>query len=142
MSIIQLDVPGARVLDLFAGSGALGLEALSRGAASAHFVESSTRAIRTLRANMESLGAGGAARVTRGDALGFIDQLGPGAYDVAFADPPYGRELAHRVAERWLDVPFAGVIGIEHAARETLPEGGDTRRYGDTAITFYRAAAR
>ena len=142
MSIVQSELIGARVLDLFAGSGALGLEALSRGAASADFVELSARSLQTLRANAATLGADEGITIHRGDALRFIEQLEPHAYDVAFADPPYRHGLAARVARRWLETPFATVLGVEHAVREELPEGGDTRRYGDTAITIYRAESR
>jgi 16S rRNA (guanine966-N2)-methyltransferase len=138
MSIVHPELPGARVLDLFAGSGALGLEALSRGAEHCDFVELASRSLAALRANVEKLGAGDAARIVRGDALKFIAQLAPGSYDVAFADPPYGLSLAARVAERWLEAPFARVLGIEHGVKETMPAGGETRRYGDTGITFYR----
>ena len=138
MSIVQPLLPEARVLDLFAGSGALGLEALSRGAASVDFVESAPRVVTTLRANAEALGAGSSFRVHRQDAIRFLDTLEPGSYDVAFADPPYRLDLGEAVARRWLAVPFATVLGVEHAASESMPDGGDTRRYGDTAITFYR----
>ena len=137
MSIVQPYLAGARVVDLFAGSGALGLEALSRGAASADFVEIAPASLKALRANVETLGAGAAATVHRADALRFAAALQPGAYDVAFADPPYAGGLADRVARQWLEAPFAALIGVEHAARDPMPEGGDTRRYGDTAITFY-----
>ena len=139
MSIVHPELPGARVLDLFAGSGALGLEALSRGAEHCDFVESATRSLAALRANVEKLGAGDAATVVRGDALRFIERLAPDAYDIAFADPPYGVNLAARVAERWLEVPFAEILGVEHGVKEAMPVGGETRRYGDTGITFYRA---
>ncbi len=139
MSIVQPKLPGARVLDLFAGSGALGLEALSRGAERCDFVEIAARSLDALRANVEKLGAGAAAHIVRGDALKFVERLTPGAYDIAFADPPYGLNLAARVAERWLDVPFAALLGIEHGAKDSMPDGGETRRYGDTSITFYRA---
>ena len=139
MSIVRPYLDGARVLDLFAGSGALGLEALSRGAATADLVELAAPSLKAIAANIETLGAGDAAVVRRGDALRFIQSLPPGAYDVAFADPPYRLGLARKVAERWLESPFATIIGIEHEAREPMPDGGDTRRYGDTAITFYRA---
>ena len=138
MSIVRADIPDARALDLFAGSGALGLEALSRGAASADFVENHPRSMRALRDNIGVLGADALATVHRADALAFIETLGENAYDIAFADPPYRRGMAAAVATRWLAVPFAPVIGIEHEAREAMPDGGDTRRYGDTAITFYR----
>ncbi|MDF2775991.1 MAG: methyltransferase [Geminicoccaceae bacterium] len=139
MSIVQPYLSGARVLDLFAGSGALGLEALSRGAVSADLVEVSQAGITAIRENAAALDAGAAVRVHRADAMRFIEKLEPGAFDVAFADPPYGHGLAKRVVERWLEVPFAGLLGVEHAAKEAMPEG-DTRRYGSTAISFYSAA--
>ena len=139
MSIVLPYLVDARVLDLFAGSGALGFEALSRGATSADLVEVSAEGVRTIRENAARLGAGDEIRVHRGDAMHFIEKLEPGAFDVAFADPPYRHGLARAVAERWLNVPFAKILGVEHASKEDMPEGGDTRRYGDTAITFYRA---
>ena len=139
MSIVRSDIPDARALDLFAGSGALGLEALSRGAATADFVETHARSLRSLRDNIDALGAGEVAKVHRADALAFIETLEENAYDIAFADPPYRLGLAAAVATRWKAVHFAPVIGIEHAAKEEMPDGGDMRRYGDTAITFYRS---
>jgi 16S rRNA (guanine966-N2)-methyltransferase len=138
MSMVQLDLPGARVLDLFAGSGALGLEALSRGARSADFVEQHPAALRVLAANLATLAVGEAAVVHRADAARFVAGLAAGAFDVAFADPPYHEGLARAVAERWVAEPFARVLGLEHEAAETMPEGGATRRYGSTAITIYR----
>ena len=137
MSIVGPWLPDARVLDLFAGSGALGLEALSRGAAIVYFVESSPRSLAAIRSNAAALGAGEAAVVHRADALRFIERLEPRAYDLAFADPPYDLGLATRVAERWLAVPFADVLGIEHRNDEVLPGQGERRRYGGTVITLY-----
>jgi 16S rRNA (guanine966-N2)-methyltransferase len=139
MSILQREIPGARVLDLFAGSGALGLEALSRGAAAAEFVELHQRSLRALADNVRALGAEAESAVHRGDAMRFIERLPVNAYDIAFADPPYGQGLAERVVRQWLQVPFARLLTIEHAAREEMPGDGDTRRYGDTAITILRA---
>ena len=138
MSIVHASLVDARVLDLFAGSGALGLEALSRGAAFAEFVEVSAAGVRAIRDNAEELGATDSLTIHRGDAVRFIDKLDAGAFDVAFADPPYGHNLAAAVAERWLATPFARLLGVEHGAKEQLPPG-ETRRYGSTAITFYRA---
>ena len=138
MSIVRSDIADARALDLFAGSGALGLEAISRGAATADFVENHPRSLRALKDNIEALGAAEFARVHRADAMAFIETLAENAYDIAFADPPYRQGLAAAVATRWLSVPFAPVLGIEHGAKEEMPDGGDMRRYGDTAITFYR----
>jgi 16S rRNA (guanine966-N2)-methyltransferase len=138
MSIVRMAIPDALVLDLFAGSGALGLEALSRGAARCDFVEVSAPSLRAIRENAEALGAGDRAVIHRGDAVRFVAGLAAGAYDLAFADPPYGLGLAAQVAERWLEVPFAEVLGVEHSTRDAMPPGGDLRRYGTTAITFYR----
>ena len=138
MSIVQPYLVDARVLDLFAGSGALGLEALSRGAASADFVEVSAAGVRAIRENAELLGAGDALTIHRGDAIRFIEKLAANAFEVAFADPPYGHGLAAAVAERWRAVPFAAILGVEHESKETLPDG-ETRRYGSTAITFFRS---
>ena len=141
MSIVGPAIVGARVLDLFAGSGALGLEALSRGAQAAEFVDVSVRSLRALHANIEALGAGDRARVHRGDAVRFAATLDVGAFDVAFADPPYRHGLAAAIADQWHRRPFAALIGIEHSVRDDMPGGGDTRKYGDTAITFYRYPA-
>ncbi len=138
MSIVLPDIVGARVLDLFAGSGALGLEALSRGAAAADFVDSSDRVVRTLSENIATLGAGAHSHVHRMDALRFLRTVKADEFDVAFVDPPYRLDLAQQVAIHWQQVPFAAILGVEHAAAEAMPEGGDTRRYGDSAITFYR----
>lgn len=140
MSIVNPWLADARILDLFAGSGALGIEALSRGAASADFVDSAAQSLEAIGENLTSVGAGAEARVHRTDALHFIAALNAHAYDVAFADPPYDRGLAAVVAERWLAAPFADVLGIEHRAYEPMPDGGERRKYGGTAITFYRSA--
>jgi 16S rRNA (guanine966-N2)-methyltransferase len=138
MSILAEVLPGARVLDLYAGSGALGLEALSRGAASADFVELNPPSLRALDANVAALGVGDRVRVHRGDALRFAERLGTGAYDVAFADPPYRHEDAARLVALFRRTPFARILSFEHRAAERL-EGDSTRRYGDTALTFCHA---
>jgi len=138
MSILQPRLPGARVLDLFAGSGALGLEALSRGASHADFVDDSVRSLDAIRANLATLGAADRAQVTRADALGFVGSLDVDAYDVAFADPPYASEGALKLATRWLETPFAAVLSIEHRRDLVLPGDPEVRRYGDSSISFYR----
>ena len=139
MSILQPHIPGARVLDLFAGSGALGLEALSRGASSADFVEKSAGSLRSLRANIEKLGASNDATVHRADAVKFAMELSAGEFDIAFADPPYSGGGAARLSAHWLQVPFSSIFSVEHAASEAMPPGGHTRRYGTSAITIYRS---
>jgi 16S rRNA (guanine966-N2)-methyltransferase len=135
-------VDGAAVLDLFAGSGALGLEALSRGAVTATFVEHDPKAIAALRANVEALGATEAVRVVKTDALKYVRGLGVGSFDLALADPPYGQGLAAALAEAFAATPFAGLLCIEHGKDDVLPElaGMRTRRYGDTYLTFITAA--
>ena len=138
MSIVGPLLPGARVLDLCAGSGALGIEAVSRGAAHADLVEIAPPSLRAIQTNLAALGAGDEIRVHRRDALRFVEGLEAGAYDVAFADPPYDLGLSAAIAERWLAVPVASVLGIEHRRNERLPGEGDRRQYGQTAITFYR----
>ena len=137
MSIVQPALLDSNVLDLFAGTGALGLEALSRGARHVDFVEQDATSLRLLRDNIAALEAAPGATVIRADALSFVRKLEPGTYDVAFADPPYHLGLATQIAEHWLSAPFAAILGIEHERRAELPAGGDTRGYGDTAITFY-----
>ena len=113
MSIVHPQLPGARVVDLFAGSGALGLEALSRGASHCDFVEIAARSRAALRANIDKLGAGDVAHIIRADALKFVERLEPDAYDIAFADSCSGVtsvsearvSAAARVTTRWLSTP-------------------------------------
>jgi 16S rRNA (guanine966-N2)-methyltransferase len=139
MSILQLDLPDARVLDLYSGSGALGLEALSRGARSADFVEKDPRSLRALEDNIKLLGAEDLTTVHRKSALSFASALGPLDYDVVFADPPYASGDAAALATSWLTRPYSHVLSVEHPAATTMPDGGTTRKYGSTAITFYRS---
>lgn len=127
------------MLDLYAGSGALGLEALSRGAVRADFVEKDPKSFRALQENIETLGARDLATIHRKPALPFAEGLGALDFDVAFADPPYASGDAQRLAERWVEKPFSKVLSIEHSAKVAMPAGGVTRKYGTTAITFYRS---
>lgn len=138
MSMLGAAVFDARVLDLFAGSGALGLEALSRGAREVVLVERSPAVLRTLKENVERLGPGeGEVRIFRGDAQRFVEELEEGAFDLALADPPYGLGLAARLLEAFARRPFARELWVEHASGEALPglEGLESRRYGDTTLT-------
>jgi len=137
-SILQRPLRGASVLDLYAGSGALGLEALSRGARTADFVETHRAALAALRANIKTLRVEERTTVYRMDALRFAERLQPGQYDVAFADPPYVGAQAARLVAMFRFVPFARILSIEHPADVPIP-GDDTRRYGDTAIAFLYA---
>ncbi|MEO6527876.1 MAG: RsmD family RNA methyltransferase [Gemmatimonadaceae bacterium] len=140
MSIVSPVMPDARVLDLCAGSGALGIEAVSRGAASADLIEIAPASLKAIHANLASLDVGDAVRVHRVDALRFLAGLEAGDYDVAFADPPYDVGLGPAIVQRWLEVPFASILGVEHRRHERMPGDGERRQYGQTAITFFRRA--
>lgn len=140
MSAISGELQGARVLDLFSGSGALGIEALSRGAAHVTFVETNSAVVAILRKNLLSLGVPEAGcRVVRKDAFIALDRLGKD-FDVALADPPYQGGFAVRLAERFRADPFATWLCLEHTARERIDaDPFRERRYGDTVLTFLRA---
>lgn len=134
---------GALVLDLFAGSGALGIEALSRGAGHATFVEMRSDAVEVLRANLAALGLTDSATVRRADAVGARAFSG-GPFDLVFADPPYADGLADRIV-RGAEAALAprAVLALEHAAKEAAPNPPETlalwksRRYGGTQLTLY-----
>ena len=138
---------GSRVLDLFAGTGALGLEALSRGAASVLFVDDGAQARALIRQNVETLGAAGVTRIFRRDATkrGNVHPNEP--FSLVFLDPPYGKGLAEKalVSARdggWL-APDALIVVEESKAAFVAPEGFeeiDRRDYDDTEIVFLRPA--
>jgi len=130
-------LPKARVLDLFAGTGALGLEALSRGAASADFVETRPSSLHSLKANIALLRALDRTRVFKKDALPFAAALGEGSYDIAFVDPPYESRMLDRVIEGWQRVRFSAILVAEHATTHRLPPGAAVQRFGETSVSFY-----
>lgn len=135
MSILGPRLRDARVLDLYAGSGALGLEALSRGARHCDFVELAAPSLTALAANIAALGVEGRATVHRGDARRFVEKLAPGRYDLVLADPPYAFAHATALVARFRTAPFAPLLAVEHAATEDT--GADeVRRYGETALSF------
>jgi len=135
---------GARVLDLFAGTGALGLEAISRGAERALFVDDGAKSRALIRENIDRLAVIGQSRLYRRDATRLGENKGP-AHDLVFLDPPYHKGLGEKAlasaqAGGWL-AP-AAVVVWEEAAEIALPDGftlGDQRRYGDTVIRILRA---
>ena len=140
-------VAGARVLDLFAGTGALGIEAISRGAAYALFIYDGVQARALLRDNTETLGLGGVTRIFRRDAtkLGPVAPLEP--FTLAFLDPPYGKGLAEKAlcsarAGGWLKPEALVVVEEAVAAGFKSPEGFEElerRQYDDTELVFLRA---
>lgn len=134
-------VDGAVVADLFAGSGALGIEALSRGAASAHFVESDRRAVAVIEENLATLGLDDRGVVLRRPVEGALDDL-PAPLDLVLADPPYAFEgwaaLLGAVAPRLAD---DGLVVIESGRAIDLPPGWERvreRTYGGTVVLFAR----
>lgn len=140
-------IEGARVLDLFAGTGALGLEALSRGGAYCVFVEEGAEARGLIRDNVEALGLQGRTRVFRRDAtrLGAAGTLAP--FSLLFADPPYGKGLGGQALRSALDggwlAPGALCV-VEESATAAFDPGADfavveERAYGGTAVRFLRA---
>ena len=142
LSLVGDELRGARVLDLFSGSGAVGLEALSRGAGSVDFVENGAAALHSLKANVAALRATKKSRIFKRDVLLWIQPLEAGAYRIAFVDPPYGSRKLDRVIERWKDVPFADVLIVEHDKDHEIAVKG--KRYdfgGPTRITILRARA-
>ncbi|SFP33562.1 16S rRNA (guanine(966)-N(2))-methyltransferase RsmD [Tranquillimonas alkanivorans] len=134
---------GARVLDLFAGTGALGLEALSRGAAHTTFVDDGTKARALIRQNVEKCRAQGVTKLSRRDAARLGERQGP-PFDLVFLDPPYGKTLGERaltaaLAGGW--IADGAMIVWEENAPPALPAGLallDQRRYGDTIVTLAR----
>ncbi|HSO29055.1 MAG TPA: 16S rRNA (guanine(966)-N(2))-methyltransferase RsmD [Candidatus Sulfomarinibacteraceae bacterium] len=152
-AILEPGLPGARVLDLFAGSGAAGIEALSRGASTAVFVERDPAAVVTIRANLERTHLSGpAATVVRADAIAWLATPAPaGQFDLAFVDPPYDRpDLLAAALERLgsgnLLAPAAMVVA-KHFWRDRPPDSVGLlasereRRFGETTLTFYRLPA-
>lgn len=140
LDLLAADLPGASVLDLFAGTGALGLEAISRGARRADFVETRPSSLHALKANVAALRLRDATRVFKRDALPFASALGPDAYDITFADPPYESRMLDRVIEQWLVAGYSRVLTVEHARTHVLPAGGTFETFDDTRITTYRRA--
>jgi 16S rRNA (guanine966-N2)-methyltransferase len=142
----RVEFEGARVLDLFAGSGALGLEALSRGARFCLFIEESAAARAAIRRNVEALGLTGVTKIWRRDAtkLGEAGSLQP--FDLIFCDPPYGKGLGERALAAAVEggwVAPDAIAVLEERADQNIAwpasfEEIDRRRYGDTAITIAR----
>lgn len=143
-NIIQFDLEGANVIDLFAGSGQLGIEALSRGAKHCTFIDSSNRSIDVVKQNLKTVGFEKRASVFCGDSKMYIN-LSKDKFDIALLDPPYNKNIIDSVlpsvAEKMTDY---GVIICETALDETLPQSAGEfsihreYRYGKIKLTAYR----
>lgn len=143
-SIIQFELEGARVLDLFCGSGQLGIEALSRGAAYCTFVDKSRASQEVTLGNLQSTGLGKNSKVAAMDALSFLRST-QGQFDIALLDPPYGQDIAGEVLPLLAQkMSPSGVIIFESALHDELPEAAGelvcvkTYRYGKIKLTAYR----
>ena len=148
-NILAREVEDAVVLDLFAGTGSLGIEALSRGAQRAVFVDKSPQAIKALRRNVETCALEERSRILKRDILrgpGFLKSIGE-TFDLVFVDPPYEKGFAEqtlRLLGRSSKISTEAFIVVEHSSREILPEKiarlilHDERRHGKTLVSFYR----
>lgn len=137
LDLLSGQLKGARVLDLFAGTGALGLEAISRGARSADFVEFKPDSLHALKANIAALGLRDKTRVFKKDAIPFAERLVKDSYAITFADPPYGTKMLDRVIETWHQLRYSRVLAVEHAASHQLPAGTIRKVFEDSAVTIY-----
>ena len=144
-SLFSLDaIEGARVLDAFAGSGALGIEALSRGALHATFVETGRNALAALRENLETLQLGAQGRVVPGDALAHLERTAAEGshYDLVLLDPPYGFD---QWGELLAAVPVGARVVIESDREVIVPDSWEVhrrKRYGGTVVTLATASAQ
>jgi 16S rRNA (guanine(966)-N(2))-methyltransferase RsmD len=147
-NIIQFELEGRRVLDLFAGTGQLGIEALSRGASAAVFVDESTDALKLVRDNIKTAGLTDKAEIVRGDALTYLKSCGK--FDIIFLDPPYETTLLDKALARIFEFDILvenGIIICESKTDKVLPEPpppyqkGRDYRYGHIRITLYNRQA-
>ena len=143
-SAIQFDIQGRRFLDLFAGSGQMGIEALSRGAESATFVDSSRRAVDIVRKNLNSVGFYDKAKVLHTDSLSFLE-MNSDIYDIVFLDPPYGTGLLQEVLPKVFEnVKKTAVIIVENPENEEIFKNyGEfmldrQKHYGKIKVSMYR----
>ena len=149
LSYLEPFLSGTRVLDLFAGSGSLGLEALSRGAAAADFVDNSPEALHALKANvatrkLKPLRKGQSpsktmksARIFKRDAIPFSQRLSEATYDIVFADPPYGSRKLDRIIDTWVTHRFSDILCVEHAPEHAVPPGQHCIAFDASHVTIY-----
>ena len=148
-NIVQFDVEGRRVLDLFAGTGQLGIEALSRGAERCVFVDASREAVKVVKENVELTGFENQSRVQQGDAIAFLTSCRE-KFALCFLDPPYASDLLDKALEKIADIDIMaenGIIVCESAIDRLLPqlpspyEMGREYRYGKIKLTLYHRRA-
>ena len=138
---LKPELAGARILDLFAGTGALGLEAISRGAKYVDFVETRPSSLHALKANIGLLRVAAKCRVYRKDAVQFVEALTEQRWDIAFADPPYNSRMLDRAIAAWQATHFARVLAVEFAVGQEHPAPDYRHTIDDTTIAIYRIPA-
>lgn len=143
-SAIQFEIEGRRVLDLFAGSGQLGIEALSRGAESCTFIDFDKNAIRVVKSNLEKTKLGFKSTVVQTDSLAFLGMTDK-VFDIAFVDPPYATGILQKVLAKLAPhIAEGGIVICEHPFKEEMPEEQDglvkqrEYKYSKIAVTLYR----
>ncbi len=138
-SVLASNIHDADILDLFAGSGSLGIEALSRGARHVTFVDQSMLCKRTIEKNLSGLDITDKATVVKSEALSFVRQCTQ-AFDLIFMDPPYNKGLASKtVPHVYTLLKIGGILAIEHSPDEVIDmQPWKTRTYGDTMITYIK----
>lgn len=146
-NVIQFDIEGRRVLDLFAGTGQLGIECLSRGAAFCDFVDSAPDAVKIVRENIATAAVTDRAAVHQRDFTAFLQSRRGERYDLIFLDPPYAHTSLERALEQIADIDIVsgnGIIVCESTVEKELPElsspyeRGKEYRYGKIKVTLYR----
>lgn len=140
LDMLAADIKDASVIEFFAGTGAIGLEAISRGARRCDFIETRPSSLHALKANVALLRMKTRTRIFKKDAVPFAAQLNEDAYDIAFADPPYGSKMLDHVIKAWKEKRFSRILAVEHERTHSLPKGDETRTFDDTTITIYRRA--
>lgn len=140
LDFLRPDLADARVLDLFAGTGALGLEAVSRGSTSADFVEWRPASLHALKSNIAALKLREQTRIFKRDAIHFAEALTEDRYDLAFCDPPYESKQLDWIIRLWHEKRFSRILAVEHALTHEIPPGHSTITSGPSRITIYRRA--
>jgi 16S rRNA (guanine966-N2)-methyltransferase len=138
ISLLEDDLQGASILEIFAGSGAVGIEALSRGAKNCDFVENNPSALHALKANLASMRVKDRTRLFKKDAIPFVARIDKIAYDIALADPPYGSRKLDRIVKQWVHSPFSKIFAFEHSPEHDLPVQGESKQVGDSIVTILR----
>ncbi|UCG77724.1 MAG: 16S rRNA (guanine(966)-N(2))-methyltransferase RsmD [Nitrospirota bacterium] len=146
-NILSDKIENSRFLDLFAGTGAVGIEALSRGASECTFVESNSRRVKKLKNDLEALGLSGRSKVVHEDSMEFIVRAKKTLYDIIFADPPYDYKELEGILDNLANMDIIdsnGIVVIEHSSKRKMQntygniKTVKTYKYGDTSITKFR----